>query len=130
MSETNTLIKVPNLINGVTYSFSVKAVNDNTTSPANTFAVTPQKRLACFKPEQENVMIHADHFLIKSEPNDSTVKYQYGIECPKETCYSVWIKARKNEPHHRYLRWYHIGNVDMEKGGNRLSLLLKKIDRC
>ncbi len=126
ISETNTLIKVPNLINGATYSFSVKAVNDGTTSPANTFAVTPQKRLACFKPEQETVMIHADHFLIKSEPNDSTVKYQYGIECPKETCYSVWIKARKNEPHHRYLRWYHIGNVNMEKGGNRLSLLLKK----
>jgi alpha-glucosidase (family GH31 glycosyl hydrolase) len=120
-------VTLSNLENDKVYNMTMCSVrSDKVSRESDIISVVPEKHSPFFQPQKNKIFIRSNHSL-KIEVEESTIKHTFGLMCPQKAQYTVWVKARKNEPHHRYFRWYKIGAIDVSIGENYFMLeLLKK----
>lgn len=125
---TNTPVKIPNLENGKEYNITISSVESSKIGkPSSVQSVIPIKRSAFFKPENGEVFINGDHFLLSGESNDTALQnFTYGLFVPDSSKYSVWLKIKKGEGHYLYYRWYKLDEIILNKGENFITFEFEK----
>jgi alpha-D-xyloside xylohydrolase len=123
----NTPYTISNLENGKKYFVAICSVNGKKISlESEPVSAIPQRRQAFFKLIENQIFVHGDHYLKKEILGDNSNKLTYGLQFPASGHCYVWLKARKNESHHRYFRWYQLSKIEVERGSNFFTLHVLK----
>ncbi len=80
--------------------------------------------------DKQELFIYGGQSVAREIENTDTTRQEFAIDTQSNLNCQLWIKARKNEGHHRYFRWYSMGDVQLEPGINTVGLdvIGKKIE--
>ena len=106
---------------------TVSALNERGVSkPSSQFkAEKVDYRNALFSLPDSGGFLRANYFNFRDVSDDWIKRFDYTVSAADSGSYHLWIKAKKNITHHQYFRWYYWGELKLQKGVNRIELIVE-----
>ena len=104
-------------------------------SAINEWGISDGKVMGPYKPKagrkpvfqfnEDQLFIRGNHFIERNTTIPENRILVYAIKSQQEKKCQIWIKARKNIGHHKYFRWYNLGEIVLKSGTSSLNLRVK-----